>query len=242
MAEIKDKIVTAESLSALHEYNKNKYMDKADIISISKGGTGATTAEAALTNLGITATATELNFCDGVTSNIQTQLNGKANSSHGTHVSYGTSTSALGTASAGSANTVSRSDHVHALPALTSCTGTLTVAKGGTGATDAATARTNLGITPENIGASHSSHNHSGHVIEPASINLEPVSGANHGGYIDFNYNGEADDYTSRIIEESSGMLAFISANGIKLDAGTYGTELPASGNVGRIFFKKVNA
>lgn len=60
---------------------------------------------------------------------------GAAASSHGTHVSYGTSASALGTSSAGSATTVSRSDHVHALPALTSCTGTLTVAKGGTGAT-----------------------------------------------------------------------------------------------------------
>jgi hypothetical protein len=71
---------------------------------------------------------------------------GAAASSHGTHVSYGTSAAALGTSSAGSASTVSRSDHVHALPALTSCTGTLTVAKGGTGATDAATARTNLGV------------------------------------------------------------------------------------------------
>ena len=78
---------------------------------------------------------------------------GAAAASHGTHVSYGTSTKALGTSSAGSASTVSRSDHVHALPALTSCTGTLSVAKGGTGATDAATARANLG-------AAASSHTH----------------------------------------------------------------------------------
>ena len=35
-----------------------------------------------LNSFGITATAVELNFCDGVTSNIQTQLNGKAASSH----------------------------------------------------------------------------------------------------------------------------------------------------------------
>ena len=72
-------------------------------VSIAKGGTGATTAAAALTNLGITATAaelnkldgvtastteinklkgltpttTELNYVDGVTSAIQTQLNSK---------------------------------------------------------------------------------------------------------------------------------------------------------------------
>ena len=66
---------------------------------IANGGTGATTAASALTNLGITATATELNkldgvtattaelnYVNGVTSNIQTQLNGKANTSHGNHV------------------------------------------------------------------------------------------------------------------------------------------------------------
>lgn len=35
-----------------------------------------------LSSFGITASATELNYTDGVTSNIQTQLNGKASSSH----------------------------------------------------------------------------------------------------------------------------------------------------------------
>lgn len=45
---------------------------------LGNGGTGATTAAAALTNFGLTATAAELNYCDGVTSNIQTQLNGKS--------------------------------------------------------------------------------------------------------------------------------------------------------------------
>ena len=57
---------------------------------VANGGTGSTTASGALTNLGLTATAaeintldgitattTELNYTDGVTSNIQTQLNAK---------------------------------------------------------------------------------------------------------------------------------------------------------------------
>ena len=35
-----------------------------------------------LSSLGITATVTELNYMDGVTSNVQTQLNGKAASNH----------------------------------------------------------------------------------------------------------------------------------------------------------------
>ena len=64
--------------------------DRLPTIPISKGGTGATTAEEALVNLGITASVTELNkldgitatvselnYVDGVTSNIQTQLNSK---------------------------------------------------------------------------------------------------------------------------------------------------------------------
>lgn len=56
--------------------------DRLPTVPIAKGGTGATTAAGALTNLGITATATELNYVDGVTSNIQTQLNGKSGTSH----------------------------------------------------------------------------------------------------------------------------------------------------------------
>ena len=62
---------------------------------LSKGGTGATTAAAALSAFGVTATAAEinvldditattveLNYVDGVTSNIQTQLNNKSDSGH----------------------------------------------------------------------------------------------------------------------------------------------------------------
>lgn len=51
-----------------------------DVLPINKGGTGATTAAGALTNLGLTATAAELNHMDGVTSNVQTQINTLNNS------------------------------------------------------------------------------------------------------------------------------------------------------------------
>ena len=74
---------------------------------IANGGTGATTAANALSNLGLTATAselntldgitatvTELNYMDGVTSNVQTQLDAKAPKSHATSATtYGTGTS-----------------------------------------------------------------------------------------------------------------------------------------------------
>ena len=64
----------------------------------------------------VNVTTTNLASLIGVEENIQTQLNGKAASSHGTHVSYGTSATAVGaTASGGSVATVSRSDHTHSL-------------------------------------------------------------------------------------------------------------------------------
>ena len=49
-------------------------------------------------------------------------------------------------------------------------TGTVPIAHGGTGATSAANARTNLGITPANIGAAASSHNHSASNITSGTL------------------------------------------------------------------------
>lgn len=54
--------------------NKPYASDLNGTVAVSKGGTGATTAEGALKNLGITATAAELNYMDGVTSNVQEQF------------------------------------------------------------------------------------------------------------------------------------------------------------------------
>lgn len=84
-----------------------------------------------MADLGITATTTELNYVDGVTSNIQTQINGKAPTSHAsTATTYGVSSAsnyghamasstapkANGTAAVGSETAkFARGDHVHPL-------------------------------------------------------------------------------------------------------------------------------
>jgi hypothetical protein len=88
-------------------------------------------------------TSTELGYLSGVTSAIQTQLNGKAASSHGTHVTYSTTAPVVaGTAAVGSANTVARGDHVH--PAQTSVSGNAGTA---TKLAASVTVRTNLAST-----------------------------------------------------------------------------------------------
>lgn len=49
----------------------------------------------------------------------------------------------------------------------------------------------------------------------------EPSSG--NGGYIDFHYEGNVSDYTSRIIEDSSGSVNILSPNKFKVNNGTIG-------------------
>lgn len=60
--------------------------------------------------------------------------------------------------------------------------------------------------TPKEIGALD---------LKPAFIELTPTTTAKNGGYIDFHYNGSTDDYTSRILEGSSGKLMIEAPNGL---------------------------
>lgn len=52
MSDVKDKVVTVESLLTLHEHNKETYVANTDIIPIDKGGTDATDIDTARANLG----------------------------------------------------------------------------------------------------------------------------------------------------------------------------------------------
>lgn len=54
--------------------------------------------------------------------------------------------------------------------------------------------------------------------LDPGSIEMRPGSSAGHGGFIDFHYNNSTADYTSRIIEYSSGQLTITAQNGLLLN------------------------
>lgn len=125
-----------------------------------------------------------------------------------------------------------------------SITGVVDIAHGGTGASDAATARKNIGAMTAN----------------PDAIDLGKnlSSSSNFGGYIDFHFNGDTSDYTTRIIETQSGRLNvegnfdvkgwlqcqsgfyIRGSGGFYVNAATYGNSLPAAGYARRVFFKKV--
>lgn len=83
-------------------------------------------------------------------------------------------------------------NHLLLSPTATGLGRPLTVASGGTGATTAAKACENL---------------IRGQAIEPQRIELGHGIANNSGGYIDFHHNGSTGDYTSRIIESSSGII-----------------------------------
>mgnify|MGYP003293296468 CR=1 FL=1 len=50
------------------------------------------------------------------------------------------------------------------------------------------------------------------------NIELVPSSTDGHGGFVDFHFNGSSDDYTSRIIEGSTGRINVLAPNGFKVN------------------------
>ena len=113
-----------------------------------------------LSSLGITATAAELNYMDGVTSNVQEQLNAKAAASHD-HAAGDITSGTLTVARGGTGMTSNPSmlvnlastsaASVFAASPRPGVTGVLGVSRGGTGADSASWARSNLGAAASDI-------------------------------------------------------------------------------------------
>lgn len=56
------------------------------------------------------------------------------------------------------------------------------------------------------------------HIKGASSIEFDVSSGANNGGFIDFHYNGSTEDFTSRIIEGSTGKVEITAPNGVSVN------------------------
>lgn len=122
--------------------------------SFNKSKVVVTNADGYITTSDITST--ELNWLDDITGTLGVARGGTGNATHTRNsVLVGNDTDAV-------KNITSASGALYATgynrePKF----GTLPVLQGGTGATTASAARSNLGITPSNIGAATSSHTHS---------------------------------------------------------------------------------
>ena len=81
-----------------------------------------------LSSFGVTATAAELNYMDGVTSNVQSQLNGKAASNH-SHSTASTSAAGFLRQLNGSTSNFLRGDGTWATPTATVADGSITTSK-----------------------------------------------------------------------------------------------------------------
>ena len=214
-----------------------------------------------ISDLGVTATAAELNYVDGVTSNIQTQLNAKVPTSRTVNGKALSSNISLTAADVGAMPSSPRVEGQPSAPGWYRI-GTvlpydcyrLTVSSSW-GTTrdmsvivDIATTYSSASITKVVSGYTHASYE----VIDKIRL----VKGSNL-YYVDIHYtqstinsvyvrlDGAAGRWTTyadwvTASDSATAVATCVMSPYVTLTSAEYGTSLPAAGNAGRIFFKKV--
>lgn len=199
-------------------------------------GLGVTATAAEINKLdGVTATTAELNYVDGVTSNIQTQLNNKASSSH-TH----------STATTYDAGFMSAADKEKLNGIATGAqVNTITGIKGNA---ESAYRTGNVNLTPANIGAAASSHTHAATQITGLTASRALATNSSGKVVVSSVTNTELsylDGVTSNVQTQLNGKAASSHTHSYKLNgssttnpswyapasAGTAGQYLVSSGN-----------
>ena len=152
--------VTYTQVGAAAASHKHPASDLSETIPVNKGGTGATDAAGARANLGAAASSHTHPQSD-ISDTVSVGKGGTGKTSHTSNaVLTGNGTSAVKNVAAAKGAFYSTGANV--APVF----GTLPVAEGGTGATDAAGARTNLG-------AAASSHNHAASNINSGTLSID---------------------------------------------------------------------
>lgn len=197
---------------------------------------GVTATAAEINKLdGVTATTAELNYVDGVTSNIQTQLNNKASSSH-THSTATTSVAGfMSAADKEKLNGIATGAQVN----------TITGIKGNA---ESAYRTGNVNLTPANIGAAASSHTHGATQITGLTAGRALISNSSGNPTVSAVTStelGYLDGVTSNVQTQLNGKAASSHTHSYKLNgnsttnpswyapvsAGTAGQYLVSSGN-----------
>lgn len=225
MAEIKDKVVTVESLSALHNHNENAYMTKVNPTgsgSLSVNRKADTTIGDYSVSIGYNTTASAYcSYAEGdstTASELDAHAEGRGTTASGKHShAQGIGTTASGTGShAEGTSTVASGMYCHAEGASTTAKGFQTHAEGsGTIANGA------------------DQHVQGRYNIEDEYYKYAHIVG---NGELDARSNAHTLDW-----DGNAWYAGDISADGnIILTSNQYGDSLPAAGIKGRIFFKKL--
>lgn len=150
-------------------------------------------------------TSTELGYLDGVTSAIQTQLNGKVPTSRTVNGKALNANITLGASDVGALSTAGGTLTGNLTGEY--ITGTwLRTTKVSDKIGDIATIDSDGWIYKRTLQEAAEDLT-SGNPIRPATIELFPGTSAGHGGYIDFHYNNDPSDYTSRLIDHNGYIL-----------------------------------